>query len=136
MLSLKNEIFYDPKNTIYETDIEGDSDILKVYKEFLELENGEDYEYEETSPWIIRFTFNKELMMENGIVMEDVYLAIMDYDIDRINFIYSDDNSKELIGRISIKANIQGKEDPELNGLNDQSDVLSILKKYSRRYVN
>ena len=125
---LKNEIFYDPKNTIYETDIEGDSDILKVYKEFLELENGEDYEYEETSPWIIRFTFNKELMMENGIVMEDVYLAIMDYDIDRINFIYSDDNSKELIGRISIKANIQGKEDPELNGLNDQSDVLSILK--------
>jgi DNA-directed RNA polymerase II subunit RPB1 len=125
---LQNEIFYDPKNTIYETDIEGDSNILKVYKEFLSLENGDDYDYEETSPWIIRFKFNKELMMENGIVMEDVYLAIMEYDIDRINFIYSDDNSKDLIGRISIKANIQGKEDPELNGLHDQSDVLSIFK--------
>ena len=67
-------------------------------------------------------------MMENGIVMEDVYLSIMDYDIDKINFIYSDDNSKELIGRVSIKANIQGKEDKELNGLYDQSDVLSIFK--------
>ena len=125
---LKNEIFYDPKNTIYETDVDGDRDILQIYKEFLSLENGDDYDYEETSPWIIRFTFNKELMMENGIVMEDVYLAIMEYDIDRINFIYSDDNSKDLIGRISIKANIQGKEDPELNGLYDQSDVLSIFK--------
>ena len=60
----------------------------------------------------------------------------MDYDIDRINFIYSDDNSKELIGRISIKANIQGKEDPELNGLNDQSDVYLYWQRYSRRYVN
>ena len=39
--------------------------------------------------------------------------------------LYTDDNSKELIGRISIKANIQGKEDPELNGLNDQSDVFN-----------
>ena len=64
---LQNEIFYDPKNTIYETDIEGDSNILKVYKEFLSLENGDDYDYEETSPWIIRFKFNKELMMENRI---------------------------------------------------------------------
>ena len=125
---LKNEIFYDPKNTIYETNIEGDTKILEIYKEFLSLENGEDYDYEETSPWIIRYTFNKELMMENGIVMEDVYLSIMDYDIDKINFIYSDDNSKELIGRVSIKANIQGKEDKELNGLYDQSDVLSIFK--------
>ena len=35
-----------------------------------------DYEYEQTSPWIIRFTFNKEIMMENGIVMEDIFLAI------------------------------------------------------------
>ena len=67
-------------------------------------------------------------MIENGIVMEDVFLAIMQYDIDKINFIYSDDNSKELIGRISIKAPLPGKEDKHFNGLYDQTDVISIFK--------
>ena len=60
-------------------------------------------------PWIIRFTFNKELMMDKGIVMEDIYIALMEYDIDKLEFIYSDDNSSELIGRVSIKAEINGK---------------------------
>ena len=55
------------------------------------------------SPWIIRLTFDKSQLMENGIVMEDIYLAIMEYDNDKIEFVFSDDNSKELIGRISIK---------------------------------
>ena len=125
---LKNQIFYDPKNTGFETEIEDDVGMLEIYKDFLDMQNGEDYDYEETSPWVIRFTFNKELMMDIGIVMEDIYLALMEYDNDRINFIYSDDNSKELIGRVSIKADIKGKEDPELNGLSDQTDVLSIFK--------
>tara|TARA_Y100000590_G_C15743619_1_gene1021204 strand:+ start:347 stop:4927 length:4581 start_codon:yes stop_codon:yes gene_type:complete len=125
----KTQIYYDPKNTIYETDIEEDKGILDIYKEFLILENGEDFEYEETAPWVIRFTFNKELMMENGIVMEDVYLSIRNYDNDKLQFIYSDDNSKELIGRISIKASLKGDVDEFLNGLSDQTDVLSIFKK-------
>ena len=125
---IKNEIYYDPKNTVYETDIDIDNNVLSIYKEFLSLQNGDDYDYEETCPWIIRLTFNKELMIENGIVMEDVFLAIMQYDIDKINFIYSDDNSKELIGRISIKAPLPGKEDKHFNGLYDQTDVISIFK--------
>mgnify|MGYP004081053071 CR=1 FL=1 len=50
-------------------------------------------------------------MMENGIIMEDIYLALMEYDIDKLNFVYSDDNSKELIGRVSIKADIRGDVD-------------------------
>ena len=67
----KSQVYYDPKNTLYETDIQEDSEMLDIYREFLLLENGEDYDYETTSPWIIRFTFNKEYMMESGIVMED-----------------------------------------------------------------
>ena len=74
-----------------------------------------DYDYENKCPWIIRFTFNKELMMENGIVMEDIHIALMEYDIDKVEFIYSDDNSKELIGRVSIKGEITGIEDEQLN---------------------
>tara|TARA_B100001094_G_scaffold332740_1_gene406149 strand:+ start:156 stop:4739 length:4584 start_codon:yes stop_codon:yes gene_type:complete len=132
----KNQIFYDPLNNIYETEIEDDVGMMNIYKEFLTLEKGEDYEYEDKCPWIIRFTFNKELMMENGIVMEDIHIALMEYDIDKVDFIYSDDNSKELIGRVSIKAEITGKEDEQLNGLSDQSDVLSIFKNILEDMLN
>ena len=125
----KTQIFYDPNNTVYETEVEEDRGMLEIYKEFLIMEQGEDYDFEETAPWVIRFTFNKELMMENGIVMEDVYLAITNYDSEKIQFIYSDDNSKELIGRITVKASLSGEKDDFLNGLSDQTDVLSIFKK-------
>jgi DNA-directed RNA polymerase II subunit RPB1 len=74
--------------------------------------------------------------MENGIVMEDVYLAISFYDTEKIQFIYSDDNSKELIGRLSIKADLKGREDELLNGLSDQTDVLSIFKKVQEDILN
>ena len=125
---IKSEIYYDPKNTLNETNIQEDKEIMDIYKDFLTLKNGEDYDYEETSPWILRLTFNKELMIDSGIVMEDVYLSIMNYDNDKINFIFSDDNSKKLIGRISIKTDIKGKQDSILNGLSDQSDIISIFK--------
>ena len=133
---IKTQIFYDPKNTVYETEIEEDKGILDIYREFLLMEKGEGFEFEETAPWVIRFTFNKELMMENGIVMEDVYLAISNYDNEKLQFIYSDDNSKQLIGRLSIKADLKGSEDELLNGLSDQTDVLSIFKKVQEDILN
>jgi len=133
---IKNEIYFDPKNNIYETNIEEDYEFLKIYKEFLILENGDDFEYEETAPWIIRFVFNKELMMEKGIIMEDIAFALMNYDSDKINFIYSDDNSKDLIGRISLNASLIGKEDDLINGLYDQTEIISIFKNIQEDILN
>tara|TARA_B100001094_G_scaffold312283_1_gene348802 strand:- start:12572 stop:17140 length:4569 start_codon:yes stop_codon:yes gene_type:complete len=125
---IQNQIYYDPSNSLFETEIEEDIGMMQIYKDFLTMEKGEDYDYEDKCPWIIRFTFNKELMMENGIVMEDVHIALMNYDVDKVDFIFSDDNAKELIGRISIKADIKGREDELLNGLSDQTDVIAIFK--------
>ena len=49
-------------------------------------------------------------MLEN-IVMDDIYLAFMKYENnDNIDYYLSDDNSSELIARISI------------NGINDGSE--------------
>ena len=49
---------------------------LEIYKHFLDEElDGKDVN--EISPWIIRFTFDKTKMSDKGIIMEDVYLAIM-----------------------------------------------------------
>ena len=41
---------------------------------------------------------------------------------------YINDNSKELIGRVSINASLKGDEDELMNGLLDQSDILSRFK--------
>ena len=66
-------------------------------------------------------------MLDKSIIMEDVYLAIMKYNPERIKFVYCDENSKQLIGRISIISDIKGDID-ELNGLEDQSDIISTFK--------
>ena len=123
----KSEIHFDPDNNIYETNIEEDKEFLNIYKEFLDEEMDESDEKEQMSPWIIRYIFDKELMLDKGIIMEDIYLAINTLYSNNIKFIYSDENGKELIGRIIIKSDISGTID-ELNGLEDQSDVISILK--------
>ena len=61
--------------------------------------------------------------------MEDIYLAINTYDINnKYKFIYSDENSKIIIGRISIKEFQQVKPDKLMNGLYDQTDIISIFK--------
>jgi len=121
-----SEIHFDPNNNIYETDIDEDKEFLNIYKEFLD-DNLDEVQKEQMSPWIIRYIFDKELMLDKGIIMEDVYLAINAIYSTNIKFIYSDENSKELIGRIIIKSDISGNID-DLNGLEDQSDVISIIK--------
>ena len=121
---VSSEIHFDPNNDIYETDIEEDKEFLNIYKEFLD---DLDEDPDKMSPWIIRYIFNKELMLDKGIIMEDVYLAISSVYSNNIKFIYSDENGKELIGRIIIKSDISGNID-DMNGLEDQSDVISIIK--------
>ena len=67
------------QNSNYETIISEDKDLLKIYKEFLSIEN---HEKENTNyPWIIRFIFDKEKMLEYGIIMEDIYMKLSKYTI-------------------------------------------------------
>ena len=126
------KIYYDPNNN--ETIVEEDVGLVKLYKMF------KDFEQEETEyiPWIIRFTFDKEKMMESGIVMEDINYMFMKWaelgnEIERIKFIYSDDNAKELVGRLSIATN---EEDEYVNGISDQSDIISSLKDITEEFMN
>ena len=123
----QSEIHYDPKHSEYDTNIQEDKGFLEIYKIFESIENIDEDE-DSISPWIIRFKFNKEIMLDKGIIMEDVYLAITNYDSERIKFIYSDENSKELIGRISIISEALKGEENEYNGLEDQSDIIDIFK--------
>lgn len=129
----KSEIYFDPKNNLFDTEINDDKEMLSIYKEFLELQY-DDFE-SVTSPWIIRFKFNKELMMDKGIIMEDVYISLMNYDRNKLLFTFSDDNSKELIGRISIYNDLE-LASKSSNGLMDQSDLISIFKNIEEQLLN
>ena len=124
-------MYYDPVSISQGSIIEEDRGLLDMYRIFNETLD-EDID----NPWIIRFTFNKEFMMDKGIVMEDINMALLNWankggDIDKIEYIYSDDNSKELIGRLTINNIIEPS-----SGIEDQSDIISSLKKVSDELLN
>jgi len=121
---LSASLYYDPKHIRWSTDISEDKLMMNLYKEFVLLDH--DGEFEETVPWILRYKFDKGLMMDKGIVMEDIDMALMDYDIEKLQFVYTDDNAKELIGRLSLSMD----SDKEFqHGIQDQSDIISILRR-------
>ena len=57
----------------------------------------------------------------------------MEYDSERIKFVFSDDNSKEII-EISIITDMEGTP-TEINGLLDQSDIISKFKLIERIFT-
>ena len=128
---ISSSIYYDPKNDIHETIIDDDKELLKIYKEFSQLEDDESDKYT-NSPWIIRIIFDKNIMMEKSIIMEDIYMKIMEYDVERIIFTYTDDNSKNLIGRISLRIDNEEK----VNGIQNQTDIISIIKNINEDILN
>ena len=132
----KCDIYYDPLINEGSTDIDGDLGLLDIYRIF-----NDDVEESDHLPWIIRFTFNKSTMIDQGIVMEDINMSILEWankagDIDKIKYIYADDNANELIGRISIEAKVSNEGSELFNGLVDQTDVISIIKHLSEELLN
>ena len=136
---LSSSIHYDPKHSRWGTDIPEDKLLMEIYDEFvaLEVEEAEAEaeaaeagasdisDIKEKVPWVLRLKFDREAMMDKGLVMEDIYLALMKYDLEKLNFVYTDDNSKELIGRLTIN---KGPSSEFKNGIQDQSDIISMFK--------
>ena len=113
-----SDIHYDPNNNRFQSIIEKDDEFLSIYREFLDDTYVENYD---VSPWIIRFIFNKEKLLDTGILMEDVYIAMANYDPQKIKYVFSDESSNQIIGRISI---VQDDNiGIENNGVYDQSDI-------------
>jgi len=123
------KIYYDTDIKNFNSVIEEDNEMLEIYKEFNQfMDIGENI-----LPWVIRIKFNKEKMMDRGIVVEDIYLSIMNYDPTKIVYHYTDDNAKELIGRISLKI----KKDTKNNiGIQDQTDVISTITNICEDLIN
>ena len=56
-------------------------------------------------------------------------------DLERIKYVYSDDNSNELVGRLSINVDLGNSSDEVFNGLKDQSDIISALTRMSEELL-
>ena len=125
------DIHFDPNNNKFESILDNDNLFLSIYKEFLDDTYIENYD---VSPWVIRFVFNKEKLLDTGILMEDVYIAITNYDPQKIKFIFSDESSKQIIGRVSLINN--ETTGIESNGVFDQSDIISKFRNIQEDMLN
>ena len=108
-------IYYDKNDDV--TTIDSDSEFLKLYKIFEE-------NCSITSPWLLRFKFNRDKMFNLDISMHDINYTINKYYEDVIECNFSDDNSQELIFRIRLITDEDNKKKSKL----DKSDMITELK--------
>eukprot|EP00798_Chlamydomonas_sp_ICE-L_P019690 gene19690-26378_t len=95
---MESAIYYDPDDTA--TDIDDDVVFVSAWHEF---ERSVGCVEEATfSPWLIRFTFDKEKMFEKGINMYDVYYALTGSVNENVTCVYSDDNYHKTVMRVRL----------------------------------
>lgn len=94
-------IYNDPDNK-FKSVIEEDRNIMEIYKMFHEID--ENCREMKSNPWVLRFKFNRQKMMERNISMDNIYQVITHNTISSANpvCIYSDDNSNDLVFRIRL----------------------------------
>jgi DNA-directed RNA polymerase II subunit RPB1 len=92
---VSSRIYYDKNDEL--TDIEDDKLFLELYNMYSNI-NG----CKSESPWLLRFEFNKEKMLELGLTMLDVSSKIYNFYNNNLSCTYSDTNASKLITRIRI----------------------------------
>ena len=112
-----SEIYWD-NGEYYDTNIEKDQGIMKVYKEFEEIESNT-CKARSSSPWVLRLIFNKSKMNLFGLKMIDIYTKLnLAYD-KYIDCVYSDDNADECIFRIKLT-------EAALKDIDDKDEIATI----------
>ena len=110
----KTAIYYDPSDET--TLLPEDKDLIKFYSIFEESKEGDK---EKFSKWLLRIEFDRDIMFEKNISMDDVGFALMHKYSSEINLIYSDFNADKLIMRIRLT--IDNKE-------NQKDDIINLKK--------
>ena len=115
-------LYYDPSDDT--TVIEEDKDLLKFYKFFETRNKGEEPAF---SRWMLRMEFNRDIMFNRNITMDDVAYVLNDKFNDSINMVYTDFNTEKLIMRIRIS--------PDLDKTLDSKDDYINFKKFQSRLL-
>jgi len=59
-------------------------------------------ERQNLTPWLIRLEFNESKMLDLDLTMQDIACRLNDFYDSKIDVEFSDDNSKNIIGRIRL----------------------------------
>jgi DNA-directed RNA polymerase II subunit RPB1 len=123
-------IFYDPQGTqtLSDSILPDDNELLSIYKEFNEIEECDD----NVLPWIIRLNFNNQLIMDKGLLMEDISNAITFGWSEDIKCIFTDDNSRNLVARLQFEL----PDITDKSGIQDQSDIIAKFKTIENKLLN
>jgi DNA-directed RNA polymerase beta' subunit len=98
-LVLRSRIYYDPDDDA--TMISDDAELMGFYRQFRELDDGSNCD-RRTTPWVLRFEFDRAKMLELQVTMLDLEHVLSDWYDDRVTCSFSDDNAKTLLCRLRI----------------------------------
>jgi DNA-directed RNA polymerase beta' subunit len=107
------QIYYDPDDN--SSDIDKDQFFIDTYKAFADNIN---INTDDLSPWLLRFEFKREMMLEHGVTMMDVNYTLSEYynleadqKTNSLQLLFSDDNADKLVLRIRLA---EGGEDRDM----------------------
>ena len=126
-LLVSSKIYFDPTSEDELTSIEGDKSLLEIFQLF------ED-KVDKKNPWILRMIFSKIKMIDKHVAMFDIFQVLNTHfnsGTDKLNIVYSDDNSDELIFRIRKTE----EEDDEEDSSEDIIDMLTKCEKTIQELV-
>ena len=118
-------VYYDPSDE--DSILEEDRELLKFYDMFESRETATDSEEKppKWSKWLLRLEFDREIMFNRNITIDDVNFVLADKFTNQIDIVYSDFNSQKLVMRIRLAT-----------GDNTYGDDLIGIKKLQNRILN
>lgn len=118
-------VYYDPSDE--DSILEEDRELLKFYDMFESRETANESEEKppKWSKWLLRLEFDREIMFNRNITIDDVNFVLADKFTNQIDIIYSDFNSQKLVMRIRLAT-----------GDNTYGDDLIGIKKLQNRILN
>ena len=124
-------LYYNPKD---EAIVPGDKDLLAFYKLFEQRQLTEgasaaeeaDESKDKFSLWMLRLEFNKEVMFNRNITMDDVAYVLNEKFSNTVYMVYTDFNSEKLVMRIRLDRTVGGE---------DAIDDYVLFKKFQARLM-
>lgn len=112
-----SDIWYDPEEKVIENDRKMIDDFMKY--------SLEENKPEGLSPWLIRYTINKEALIYQQVRMREIKKRMMDYNRNMF-IIYSDDNADELIIRVKVNP---------VKLLEKENDLFKAVRKFEQELL-
>jgi len=120
-------LYYDPKDE--STIIPEDRELIAFYRLFEQKQNGDIEENSNITDthWMLRLEFNKEVMFNRNITMDDVAFILNEKFNTTIKMVYTDFNSQKLIMRIRLDREVDKESDDYTNFKKFQARLLMTV---------